>query len=60
MFHLVTEEILSPTTFVTEWTSVGYCKTYEFFFWLIFLVRSAPIIDYYETLTFLIDEHKSR
>ena len=30
---LVTEEILSPTTFVTEWTSIGYCKTSDFF-WL--------------------------
>ena len=38
---LVTEEILSPTTFVTEWTSIGYCKTSDFF-WLIFPVRSSP------------------
>ena len=28
---LVTEEILSATTFVTEWTSIGYCKTSDFF-----------------------------
>ena len=35
---MVTEEILSPKTFFTEWTSRGYCKTYDFFFWLIFLV----------------------
>ena len=38
---LVTEEILSPTTFVTEWTSIGYCKTSDFF-WLIFPIRSSP------------------
>ena len=29
---LVTEEILSPTTFVTEWASICYCKTSDFFF----------------------------
>ena len=28
--------------FVTEWTSIGYCKTSDFFFWLIFLVSSPP------------------
>ena len=38
---LVTEEILSPTTFVIGWTSIGYCKTSDFF-WLIFPVRSSP------------------
>ena len=38
---LVTEEIFSPTTLVTEWTSIGYCKTSDFF-WLIFPVRSSP------------------
>ena len=38
---LVTEEILSRTTFVTEWASIGYCKTSDFF-WLIFSVRSSP------------------
>ena len=38
---LVTEEIFSPTTLVTEWTSIGYCKTSDFF-WLIFQVRSPP------------------
>ena len=37
----VTEEILSPTTFVTEWTFIGYCKTSDFF-WLIFSVSSPP------------------
>ena len=34
--------ILSPTTFAIEWTSIGYCKTSDFFFQLIFLV-SSPI-----------------
>ena len=29
--QLVTEEILSLTTFVTEWTSIGYCKTSDVF-----------------------------
>ena len=37
---MVTEEILSSTTFVTEWTSISYCKASDFFFWLIFLVSS--------------------
>ena len=37
----VTEEILSPTTFVTKLTFVGYCKT-PAFFWLIFSVSSPP------------------
>ena len=39
---MVTEEILLPTAFVTEWTSIGYFKTSEFFFWLILLVSSSP------------------
>ena len=39
---MATEEILSPTTFITEWTSIDYCKTSDFFFWLIFLVSSPP------------------
>ena len=38
---MVTEEKLSPTKFVTEWTFLGYCKTYDFI-WLIFLVSSPP------------------
>ena len=43
VFHIysVTEEILSPATFITEWTSIGYCETSKFF-WLIFLVSSPP------------------
>ena len=28
--------------FVTDWTSIGYHKTSDFFFWLIFLVSSSP------------------
>ena len=39
---MVTEEILSPTKFVTKWTSIGYCKTSYFFFWLIFPVHFPP------------------
>ena len=39
---MVTEEIISPTTFVTEWTSLGYCKRSDLFFWLMFLVSSPP------------------
>ena len=35
---MVTEEILSPTAFVT----IGYCKTSDFFIWIIFLVSSPP------------------
>ena len=34
--------MLSPTAFVTEWTSIGYCKTSDFFFCLIFPVSSPP------------------
>ena len=45
IFHVVTEEILSPTVFVTQWTSTDYCKTSDFFFWLIFKLT--------ETLFFL-------
>ena len=37
----VTEEILSPATFVTKWTFIGYDKT-SVFFWLIFSVSSPP------------------
>ena len=36
----VTEETLSPTTFLTEWTFIGYCKTSAFR--LIFSVSSPP------------------
>ena len=35
----VTEELLSPTKFVTKWTFIGYCKT-SAIFWLIFSVSS--------------------
>ena len=42
MFHMFTEEILSPTAFFIEWTSIDYCKTSDFFFWLIFLVSFPP------------------
>ena len=57
---LVTEEILPPTTFVNEWTSIGYCKTPDFFLannssmfftiidltfsWLIIPVCSSPLL----------------
>ena len=41
ILYMVIEEILSPT-FVTEWTSTGYCKTSDFFFWLGSLVNSPP------------------
>ena len=56
---LVTEEILSPTTFITEWTSIGYCKTSGFF-----LANIAntffTILGHYEIPTFLIDKQESR
>ena len=39
---MITEEMLSRTTFVIEWTSVGYCEMSDSFFWLIFLVSSPP------------------
>ena len=39
---MVNEEILSPTTFVTEWTSIDYSKTSDLFFRLIILVSSPP------------------
>ena len=41
IFHRVTEEILLPKTFFTEWISIGYCKKSDFF-WLIFSVSSLP------------------
>ena len=56
---LVTEEILSPTTFVTEWTSIGYCKTSDFFLANI-SITLFTIIDQYEIPTFLNDEQESR
>ena len=37
----VTEDILSPTTFVTKWRFIGYDKT-SVFFWLIISVSSPP------------------
>ena len=56
---MVTEEILSPTTFVTEWTSIGL----HLYIWLLPLgnisTKSSTIIHYYEISTFLIDEHNS-
>ena len=56
---LVTEEILLPTTFITKWTSIGYCKTSDFF---LANISSTffTIIDHYEIPTFLIDEQESR
>ena len=39
-FPLVTEEIFSPATLVTEWTSIGYCKTSDFFLANVSKVRS--------------------
>ena len=39
---MVTEEILSPTAFVIGWTSIDYCETSDFFFWLIFPVSFPP------------------
>ena len=41
ILYMVIEEILT-STFVTEWISTSYCETSEFFFWLIFLVKSQP------------------
>ena len=37
---MVIEEILLPTVFVRQWTSIDYCKTSDLFFWFIFLVSS--------------------
>ena len=43
IIHMIIEEILSPATFVTDWTPVSHCKTSDFFFfWLKFLVSSSP------------------
>ena len=43
IIHMIIEEILSPATFVTDWTPVSYCKMSDFFFfWLKFLVSSLP------------------
>ena len=54
-------QILSPTTFVTEWVSIDYCKTSDFF-WLIFSVSSPPSLTTmrFPLPTFLIDECRSR
>ena len=56
---MLTEKILSPATYVTELKSIGYCKTSDFFSWLI-SGKFSTIIDYNEIPTFLINEHKSR
>ena len=42
IFHMIIEELPSLTRFFVEWTSTGYCKTSNFFFWLTFLVSSLP------------------
>ena len=42
---MVTEETPTPTTFVTEWTSIVYCKTCDLFFANISGMFSM-IIDY--------------
>ena len=42
VFHIVIREIFWPPTFATEWTSIGYCKTSNFFLWSIFLLSSPP------------------
>ena len=39
IFHII-GKMRSPTAFVRQWTSIDYCKTSDFFFWLIFLVSS--------------------
>ena len=52
-------EILFPTTFVTEWTSIGYCKTSHFFLANISSTFFS-IIGHYEIPTFLVDEQESR
>ena len=39
---MATEQILLPKKIATEWISIGYCKTSDFFLWLMFLVSSAP------------------
>ena len=39
---MVIGELSSPTTSVRWWASIDYCKTSDFFFWLIFLGSSPP------------------
>ena len=39
---MVIGEICSPTAFVRWSTSIDYCKTSDFFLWLLILVRSPP------------------
>ena len=35
---MVIVEMLSSTSFATDWTCIGYCKISDLFFWLIFIV----------------------
>ena len=42
IFHMVSEETLSPTAFATWWTFINNCETPDLFFWLIFLVSFQP------------------
>ena len=57
---MVTEETFLPTTFVTDWTPIGYCKMFDFLFWLIFLVSFAASLTTMRSPNFLIGELKSR
>ena len=40
VLYMVIEVILSAKTFVAEWILTGYYKTSDYFFWLMFPVRS--------------------
>ena len=42
IFHMVIEEMQSPAEFVRQRTSIDYCKMFDFFFWLVFLLSSPP------------------
>ena len=53
---MLIEEILSPVTFLTEWTSIGVEK---YWFWLIFLVSFPPSIDFFRIPTLIDEQSKS-
>ena len=56
---LVPEEIFSPRALDTEWTSIGYCKTSDFFLTNISSTFST-IIENHEIPTFLVNEQEPR
>ena len=50
--------MLLPTTLITDWATIGYCKTSDLCLMVKIFCKFSTIMYYYEIPTFLIDEHK--